>query len=76
MPRRAKPTPTITRAGREFVDAATFKNLYNYTDMELITARNAGLPFITAKWGLKSVYYYNLEDCEAWHRGEKTNLAR
>ena len=70
MSKKVKPPPIIIRNGREYVDAATYKGIYDYAEKELGVARAAGLPYITVMWGIKDKYYYNIEACEAWHRGE------
>ena len=60
----------ILRDGREYISAKVYRCRYDYTEDELTRLRAEGLPYIIEMDGLRALYYYNVEDCERWHRGE------
>ena len=64
------PPPTITINGREYVNEATYKAMYNYDSDELTKARADGLPSTVHMHRMVAHHYYNLDDCKAFHRGE------
>ena len=72
MPNRSKTIfpDTITHEGREYVSASVYMEKHDYSLSALQYVRNQGLPYHRHSIGFRVAYYYNLEDCERWHRGE------
>ena len=61
---------TKTINGREYVSQAEYTLLYTYDSKELLEAIQDGLPHKT----VGRTRYFNLEDCQAWHRGESAAM--
>ncbi|MCL2223596.1 MAG: hypothetical protein FWB96_01365 [Defluviitaleaceae bacterium] len=56
----------IIHEGREYLHSSNFARKYNFSSNEIYLARKQGMPHII----VGRTFYYNIEDCEKWHRGE------
>lgn len=69
------PPSKLIRNGKVYVDEVAYLQSQGrapYSKMQLTSARNLGLPHITEVYAGKNICFYNIGDCEAWHRGERT----
>lgn len=58
---------TIEIGGREYISQNRFMEEFLYPDpCKMPSLRREGIPYIK----LGRNYWYNVEDCKAWHRGE------
>jgi len=66
-----KKTPDImTIDGREYLRELLYREVSEYYPYELKRCIEDGMLFMWVQAGDKKHRYFNLEDCEKWHRGE------